>query len=251
LGEKPNSKTRAYYELRDALGAEGESGQGGCLICHLTLRAVTRYLDSLLYEMVNDLDVRQGIRQARGFCHEHAWQLREVGGGALGVAIIHRDVIGTVLKLLRQGEYRPGQQISLGRLQEALDVGRPAAATADLVRGLEPQQECPACRERSIMEDLYLSALLGHLDDEEIAPALRRSSGLCFPHFRRALQLVRDERTFRRLVDLQLASLDSLVGDLDEFIRKHDYRFQKEGFGDEGDAWLRAIAQVSGSRRAR
>ena len=33
----------------------------------------------------------------------------------------------------------------------------------------------------------------------------------------------------------------------DEFIRKNDYRFMSEGFGSEGDAWIRAIECLSGA----
>jgi hypothetical protein len=33
---------------------------------------------------------------------------------------------------------------------------------------------------------------------------------------------------------------------LDEFIRKHDYRFKDEIIGDERDVWLRALRSVSG-----
>jgi len=101
------------------------------------------------------------------------------------------------------------------------------------------------------MEDDYLNTLLQHLDDEGLATALRTSAGLCLPHFRRALQLIRDEETFHRVVEWQLDCLERLHGELDELIRKHDYRFSGEDLGAEGDAWIRAIAQVSGEKRIR
>jgi hypothetical protein len=237
-------KHTVYYNLRDALVREG------CPVCHIVLRGVAHYLDGLLYESVNDPGVRKALREARGFCNEHAWQLREIGG-ALGIAIIHRDVIETVMASIRRGRYRPTWSLPLQRLQGALRGDQPAVATADLVTVLEPQEECPACRQRRIMEDDYLNTLLQHLDDEGLAPALRTSAGLCLPHFRRALQLVRDEETFRRVVEWQLDCLERLHGELDELIRKHDYRFVGESFGTEGDAWIRAITQVSGEKGVR
>ena len=41
--------------------------------------------------------------------------------------------------------------------------------------------------------------------------------------------------------------LRGLIGELDEYIRKHDYRFRHEGFGDEKDAPERAVARLAGS----
>ena len=43
---------------------------------------------------------------------------------------------------------------------------------------------------------------------------------------------------------LELASdrWGKLPDELTEFIRKNDYRFSKEGFGEERDSWLRASA---------
>jgi hypothetical protein len=39
-----------------------------------------------------------------------------------------------------------------------------------------------------------------------------------------------------------------LVDHLDEFIRKSDYRFRDEAWGEERDAWLRAIAALVGTQ---
>ncbi len=41
-----------------------------------------------------------------------------------------------------------------------------------------------------------------------------------------------------------------LVTELDESIRKNDYRFVSEGFGAEGDAWIRALERLSGAAGA-
>lgn len=42
-----------------------------------------------------------------------------------------------------------------------------------------------------------------------------------------------------------IAALDA---ELVELIRKYDYRFTAEGFGEEGNAWKRAIPKVSGEQ---
>ncbi len=63
------SRHIAFYELRDAFA------QPGCPLCRLEARVAERYLDFLLWERVNDPDLRQNLRQARGFCRDHAWML--------------------------------------------------------------------------------------------------------------------------------------------------------------------------------
>jgi hypothetical protein len=46
----------------------------------------------------------------------------------------------------------------------------------------------------------------------------------------------------------QRAIWERLVGQLSESIRKSDYRFQGEAWGEESGAWLRAIAALVGAR---
>jgi len=234
-----------YYELRDALAEDG------CPICRLALRTVERFLDYLIYENVNDPGVRADIRAARGFCNLHAWQLRD-NRGASGVAIIHRDVLEKLMEQLEAGQYQANTwRRSLNLVRTTLGGAPASEATAALIAELGPQKPCLACRVRDNMEVVYIRNLLEFIDDPEIGGVLRRSAGLCLPHFRQALQQVPDEATFESLVEIQLNAWQRLRDELSEFIRKQDYRFRDEGMGAEGDSWIRALAQVSGTRGVR
>lgn len=71
------------------------------------------------------------------------------------------------------------------------------------------------------------------------------------PHLRQALPAAPDEAALRRLVEIELECLGRLRGELRELTRKFDHRFKHEAVGPEGDAWLRAIDQVSGKRGVR
>jgi hypothetical protein len=82
-----------------------------------------------------------------------------------------------------------------------------------------------------------------------MSKALQDSEGLCLPHLKLALGHVKEERVYESLLAVQRARLEILKNDLAEFIRKNDYQAIKEGFGKEGDAWLRAIDMIAGSRR--
>ena len=55
--QKEKTKFMSYFNLRDALA------QPGCPICTLVERVSSRYLDSLLYERVNDVGTREDLRE--------------------------------------------------------------------------------------------------------------------------------------------------------------------------------------------
>jgi hypothetical protein len=209
--------------------------QPGCPVCRLSLDVVRRYLDSILNEFVNDLGSRSRIREARGYCNEHAWFISEGLGNALGVAIIQNDIVHTVLGILEKG-FR----------------GRKARQGArDLLERLKATAECTACDHRRRAEDMALKRLVGRLRESEVMDALVRSSGLCLPHFSRALEWVEDVEGLRQLVSAQRQTLGELREDLVQFIRKNEHRFRGEGFGKEANSSARATGIVSGERRGR
>jgi hypothetical protein len=81
--------------------------------------------------------------------------------------------------------------------------------------------------------------------------ALQASDGLCLAHLRLALEHVRDQSASDQLLLIHREKLENLRSELSEFIRKNDYQAMKEGFGREGDAWLRAVGMVVGKRTER
>jgi hypothetical protein len=235
------AKHTTYFELMDALS------KAGCPVCRRAKEAVASFLDGLIYEKVNDRGLRDEIRQARGFCTLHASQLRD-HGGALGIAIIYRDVLETLMRRVQAAEYRADGSWLQGLMRVRSGDGSPPAlgANADLVRDLLPQAECPACRQRDEAEARNVETLLQYIDDPEFAPALRSSDGLCLPHFRQALQRVGGKATYETLVGIQLEIWVRLRDELVEFIRKQDFRFREEGLGAESSSWIRATEQISG-----
>src|ERR1700676_25368 len=82
------------FEVREALD------ESGCPICRLAVRSVGRWLASVAYEQVNDIQLRTELRAARGYCnvHAHRW-LREVHN-VLGTAIVYQDLLKAGLREL-------------------------------------------------------------------------------------------------------------------------------------------------------
>lgn len=239
------SRTKSYYDVHDALTLPG------CPLCRLIAEFTDQYLDRLIYENVNDPGLRRKIRQARGFCKEHAWGLAR-RGAALGVSIIMHDVLKEVLKAMNEGRFQALPTISLTRVQEALNPKKPRSATTKFVSKLSPQATCPVCVRAREMEEAYYNAFLDNLLGEDgLLPLYSASDGLCLPHFWQVLKRVDREATFKALVNAQRDIWAGLEEQLNEAIRKSDYRFSGEPLGEEGKAWLRALAVVAGERLER
>ena len=207
-----------------------------------------RYLDNQFYENVNSPAWRDQLRASHGFCHEHAWLgVNKRLGDALGFSIIYHDIVNSLLRSLKDDNLfarTPGRRASiLGQGSESLRRRREG-----VLAFLAPQQRCPACAHRDEVTRDLLSALAEDLSTSDVQEALQASDGLCLPHLRLALGSANDDSVYETLLVIQRGKLEGLKHELAEFIRKNDYQASKEGFGSEGDAWLRAIAMIVGRR---
>lgn len=223
--------------------------KSGCPICRLEQQSVERYLDVQFYENVNSPNWRDGLRASLGFCHEHAWLgVKQRLGDALGYSIIYHDLVNSILAALEDGNsaaLTPRRHTSLLR-----QLPEPARnRLVHILAALSPRKRCLVCEHRDQVARTLLSALVAELANPEMVHALTSSEGLCLPHLRAALEHIRDQSTSEQLLQIHRAKLESLRAELSEFIRKNDYQAIKEGFGREGDAWLRAIAMVVGRKR--
>jgi len=133
-----------FFKLIDACTTQG------CPLCTLLHGDEAQYFDSLLYERVNDRQLRARFNASRGFCGYHADYLCELRDG-LAVVLLYRQV-----------------------LRDELD--RAPATTEKL---------CPACEYLQEREQHWIGVLGRFLHDEELQTAFTRSGGLCLPHYRR------------------------------------------------------------------
>jgi hypothetical protein len=225
-----SDKDVLYHELLEALQA------GGCPLCRLGRRAGDSYLHALIYEGVTDPDLREKLRDARGPCFRHAWRMANQRGAVLGTAIIYRDVVNTLNKALEAGGDAPRRLF-----------GKQAELSAQLA----PTAPCPACTLEIDATHRAAKILLKHLGDSDIEQAYVAAGGLCLPHFQVVLSHAGGSAT-RTVAGWQATAWRRLRDELDELIRKHDYRFAREKVTDaEADAWQRAVAAVVGAAEVR
>jgi hypothetical protein len=172
---------------------------------------------------VNDVALRKELRRARGFCNQHAHQWLREAQSALGTALIYRDVLKAALHDLSPSGGPPSSNEPAGLLRGLLGA-RPRV-----------RRRCVACHALWDAEARYVDALVA-LDIE--AP------GICRRH---AMAAVRLGGTGRLLARVR-GDVEALIAELDEVIRKEDYRFRHEERTEgERSAPARAILWASGA----
>ncbi len=211
----------SYYDLIETFP------EPGCAVCTLMRRDADRLLDSLLYERVNEPDSHRSFRTGRGLCNEHAWQLIDYKGGAVGIATLYQATVDEVIKTL--------QPI-------------PAKGTT-LAEQLEPTSACMVCKLLTTSEQDYLHVFSRYFSDIRLLQAYESSpDGFCLPHFRMALRQPFTPDVMRKVVDIQKTIWERLRTDLAEFIDKNRHERMHEVMGDEKDSWQRAIGGMAGTR---
>ncbi len=218
-------KHTAYFELLEAF-----QKARGCALCEQEARAVRRYLDSILYENVNDPGVRGALMRSRGYCNRHAHWLRAMGDG-LGTAILYRDQAQLAIELLN------------GLRGLAAKIRR-----KPLPKRWEGDSPCPACKMQIEFRERMLRTLLEWLSENQMKAAFSESPGLCGPHLLCALNMPSAAEVRSHLIEAEAAKFAKLSDELAEFIRKHDYQHGQEGFAEEGDSWLRAVNLLAGEK---
>lgn len=225
------SKHFSYFRILEALS------EPGCALCRLGGLAADRFLEALLYEYVNDTGMRKTLVAAHGFCPNHSNAL-VAKHDALGTSILYKAILNHLRAEL--DEVMPaGRQKLMGKLRDQLGGTTGAGAR------LAAHGPCPACTQRDEAVLRALATIAEHEDDAELSAAVAQSGGFCLPHLRTALAQL-SGRAVTQVLARQREVWQALDAELAEALRKHDFRFRHESFGEEEDSWRRAVEAVAG-----
>ena len=236
--------TQTYFELLEMLEAEGHSGRSRhlCPVCRLTLQAVDRLLHQLSLEQVNEIETRQDLRAAGGFCNRHTYMWAALHD-ALGTAIIYEDLLREVGRRIERGDFLPRRAGLFGRAQPANDTFAP----------------CPLCLRQTEVEQRIVADFAEGFAGQ---PRLRQAyaappvSGLCLPHYRAAVARL-ENADGEELGQLQRQKLAATQARLRQIIEKMDAgrklsevqaeeRAAARAIGDERESLARAVWQMAG-----
>ena len=169
-----------------------------------------------------------------GFCNRHAWQLHRMGD-PLGQSIVYQDLLRSALGMLDK----------VGGLSESLKTLARCASTRKTREG-----DCLMCMHEEETDERYASAFVRHFAEPDLNRHYRDSFGLCLQHLAKVIRKCGNEPIAKEIIEIESTKVAHLLGEVEEFMRKQDYRFSDEQPGKEQDAWIRAIEKIVGKEGA-
>ena len=240
-----------------------------CPLCHLIERDENRFLQAFFSEWIMDPWCRDEIISSRGFCRYHSYQVlsfAEAHAEKLGLGLVLRSLVNDRLQVIENLCKNGDSLINVLRrndLKSILERGLLGKTPESLRRFARKvvaslgyrEAQCPAClpllESNASRIETFIQMIV---QSETFSNVLKESRGLCLPHLVEVTQSASrrlDQHSFayvlKTLLPLQASSFTRIDFELSEFIRKHDYRFAKEGFGPEADVVERGILKLIGT----
>jgi hypothetical protein len=196
--------------------------RGMCPLCRVAHKLEREYVWYFFDEYSGQEWALQKVREAHGFCAQHAEALRrvEVDGlkSTLGISQVYLDTVQ-----------------ALNAELEAMPDAGPLVSSA-----------CPVCAYRDEGVGKNARYLLDEIAESERSRArFLGSPGLCVPHFR-LVWAEADERERDLVLGVERRAVGALAAELAEHVRKQGDEAKGEPKGAEADSWLRAIYLMSG-----
>ncbi len=213
----------SYFDVKETL-----AGAASCAFCDIETKSLERYFDSLLYELANDPQVRADLLRSRGYCNRHTRFLLN-SRKALSTAVLYRNNVQAFIEYLD------------GLLSHA-SCRIPRKGKEEWII----HRACPACRVQRDVQDRNISVFIEALDDPDMRAALDSSVGFCLPHFFAVMEKAQKPGARAIICCMQREKATRLASELDDFIRKQDYRFSHEPIGTEGCSWIQSVRMIAG-----
>jgi hypothetical protein len=252
---KGNMMQKKYSDhSRDGDSLRVACTREGCPICTVVLESMNKVMDNWNYEGFTDVAHRHELIRTHGFCPLHTWQLAQ-RSNTFQLAVVYREILTEILKNFDQEtDGKHGQAPTqghttgwFGKVQRWLQTD--AAQSSSPVAIAMLYEHCPLCRSRADIELRIVQTLVEVISSEEAQQLLRQSTGLCRPHFMQANNYAKQHApgSEQVIADCQRACLQRTLAEIEELVRKHDYRYLDEARGDEMTSWRRAAQLCAGN----
>ena len=231
---------------------------GECLLCALERRTELGEADRYLGASVMEPDVRIRVNE-RGFCRKHHTMLFSMSNRLGHALMLESHMIENRERLQKSWNLleKAGEQLSNAGLGDRLN-GKTKSAKETIVQEAEKIQKmagtCVMCD--TIQDNMlrYLHTFF-HLyrNDREFRSRFLEGKGLCIPHTGQLLAVATEELNAKELGEFVRAlsenekkNLDRIQEDISWFIKKFDYRYEKEDWKDSRDAVERTVNKTRG-----
>lgn len=226
--------------VNEAFDACAADHTAGCPFCRLYEKLENDELDIILGAAMMEPDIRIRTNES-GFCHHH-YDMMAVRKNRLGLALMMESHLDDVRKTM--DDSFAAKMIK--------GVGHAASHRLDIL-----ETSCYLCSriEDSLSKMIENSVYLWDTESD-FRQKLTAQPWFCLPHYNRFVEQGREKLQKKRFADfyeavstLEKAYFDELRGDVKHFIRKFDYRFEDEPWGNAKDAIERAIRFLSGVQK--
>ncbi|MBQ3705531.1 MAG: hypothetical protein II888_03680 [Clostridia bacterium] len=231
---------------------------GECLLCALERKTELGEAERYLGASVMEPDVRIQVND-RGFCRKHHAMLFGMSNRLGHALMLESHMIENRERLEKSWSAleKAGEQLSATTLGDRLN-GKMKAAKETVVQEARKIQEmsgtCLMCD--TIRENMrrYLHTFF-HLyqHDGEFKRKFLEGKGLCIPHLGQLMEAAAEElgakelgQFVRELAVCEKRNLDRMQEDISWFIKKFDYRFDKEDWKNSRDAVERTVNKTRG-----
>ena len=237
----------------DAMKLDGE-----CLLCALERRTELGEAERYLGASVMEPDVRIRVN-SKGFCRKHHAMLFSMSN-RLGHALMlesHMIEIRERMEKISGALGKSAAQLKDAGLGDRLS-GKTKNAAGEILKQAQAIEElggsCLMCETIEENMNRYLHTFF-HLyqNDSDFRSRFSHSKGLCLPHLGRLLAAATGELGARDLaaftetvMRMEKENLDRIQEDISWFIKKFDYRYEKESWKDSKDAVERTVNKVRG-----
>ena len=237
----------------DAMKRDGE-----CVLCVLERKTERDEAERYLGASVMEPDVRIRVND-KGFCRKHHGMLFSMSNRLGHALMLESHTIETRERLEKiRGELeKSARSLKNAGIGDKLNGKARAAADAAVKQAgaiAEITESCVMCDTIRENMERYLHTFF-HLyqSDSDFRNRFRNGKGVCLPHMARLIETARRELGSRDLGDfietlcsLEQGNMDRIQEDISWFIKKFDYRFEKEDWKNSRDAVERTVNKLRG-----
>ena len=231
---------------------------GECLLCALERRTELGEAERYLGASVMEPDVRIRVNE-KGFCRKHHAMLFTMSNRLGHALMLESHMIENRQRLEKSWNTvkDAGEKLQNSSLGDKLNGKSKAAKDTILQEARKIQQMAGTCVMCDTIQDNMLRYLhtFFHLyqNDSEFRKRFLEGKGLCIPHLGQLMEVATEELNAKALgefaqamAEMEKKNLDRIQEDISWFIKKFDYRFEKEDWKNSKDAVERTVNKTRG-----
>ena len=231
---------------------------GECLLCALERKTELGEAERYLGASVMEQDVRIRVNE-KGFCRKHHAMLFTMSNRLGHALMLESHMIENRQRLEKSWNTvkDAGEKLQNSSLGDKLNGKSKAAKDTILQEARKIQQMAGTCVMCDTIQDNMLRYLhtFFHLyqNDSEFRKRFLEGKGLCIPHLGQLMEVATEELNAKALgefaqamAEMEKKNLDRIQEDISWFIKKFDYRFEKEDWKNSKDAVERTVNKTRG-----